>query len=352
MFIRKKNPNRLRLGFVALTDAAPIIAASEFGHFKRNGLEVELSREIGWATMRDKVLYGELDAAHALGGMLFSTALGVDSPAGDVVTACVLSLHGNAITLSRGLWDSGVRTPQALRDEIRRVRSVRKLHFGVVYPSSFHHVQLREWMRTGGIDPDHDVRIVIVPPAQMFRNLAAGTIDGCCVGEPWNSLAVAKGAGRIVTWSARQFPAHIEKVLMVRSTFAENRAVEHSALIRALVSACAWCDEPQNRKELVRLLAEPRHLNLPAEYIAPALTGPFSIDGQSTIPADDLIIFHRNDANAPRLDRADALFQQLVDSGVLPAAAAYDSQLVPRLFRSDLFTQIQSSTAVGAPVAV
>ncbi|HEX9785552.1 MAG TPA: CmpA/NrtA family ABC transporter substrate-binding protein [Opitutaceae bacterium] len=337
---RKKDPHRLRLGFVALTDAAPLIVAAEHGLFARHGLEVELSREIGWATMRDKILYGELDAAHALGGMLFSSALGVGAPATDVMTACVLNLNGNAITISRTLWDAGVHTAHDLREEIQRLKGTRRLNFGVVYSSSFHHVQLREWLRSGGIDPDRDVRTVVVPPAQMFRNLSAGTIDGCCVGEPWNSLAVAQGAGCIVSWSSSQFPNHIEKVLMVRTIFAETCVREHRALIGALLEACAWCDRVENRFELVKMLAQPRHLNLAAEHIAPALTGPFALGAGREIPADDFVIFHRENTNVPCHVRAELLLQRLVASGIIADSHALDRNLISRLFREDIFSQI------------
>ncbi|BET65131.1 CmpA/NrtA family ABC transporter substrate-binding protein [Opitutales bacterium ASA1] len=343
MQYRKKDPNRLRLGYVALTDAAPILVAAELGLFSRHGLQVELSREIGWATLRDKLLYGELDAAHALAGMLFSSALGIDAPAADVMTACVLNLHGNAVTISRNLWDAGVHDVAGLREEVRRLRGTRRLNFGVVYPFSFHHVQLREWLRTGGIDPDKDVRIVVVPPAQMYRNLAAGTIDGCCVGEPWNSVAVAHGAGCIVACSGKQYPHHMEKVLMVRTSFAESRAREHAALVSALIEACAWCDAPANRPALVDLLARPDRLGLAREVLAPALEGRFRLGGGRELVCDDFLVFHRHQANAPRHDRAQTLLHRFVQSGLLADDAAFDSSLLARLFREDLYASITRS---------
>ncbi len=330
-------PRPLRLGFIPLTDAAPLIVAHERGFFARHGLRVALFRQLGWATVRDKILYGELDAAHALAGMLLTTALGVEGPRGDVLTGCVLSLNGNTITLGRALCDAGVRDAATLRAEIRRLRGERRVTFGVVHPGSFHHVQLHAWLRSGGISPADDVRTVVVPPAQMHRNLAAGTIDGCCVGEPWGSLAVRKGTGRIVEWSARQFPDHVEKVLLVHRSFAEREPRAHAALIAALVEAAAWCDEPANRPELVDLLARPAHLDLEPAAIAPALVGPFACGDGETIGADGLLRFHRGDANRPDLDRAGALIRRTADAGLIPADAADDPLLPARLFREDLF---------------
>src|SRR3954471_10715194 len=168
----------LRIGFLALTDAAPFVAAQELGFFARYQLEVQLRREIGWATIREKIIYGELDAAHAPAPMLWSAQLGLGCPPCDVLTALVLNLHGNAITLSRALWMAGVRDGATLRDHARTHRPRQPLTFGVVFPFSSHHLLLRDWLRSAGFDPDRDVRIVVVPPAQMFRNLAAQTVDG------------------------------------------------------------------------------------------------------------------------------------------------------------------------------
>src|SRR5687768_7779808 len=254
----------LRIGFLSLTDAAPFVVAKECEFLERHGVRVELSREIGWATIREKIIYGELDAAHAPAPMLWSAHLGLGCPSCEVLTALVLSLNGNAITLSRALWDAGVRDAATLQEHARVRRSRQPLTFGVVFPFSSHHLMLRDWLRSAGLEPDRDVRIVVVPPAQMFRNLNAQTIDGFCSGEPWNTLAVREGGGWCPTWSAAMQPGHVEKVLMVTRRFAETRPSEHAALVRALVDATAWCDEPQNREHLAEMLSTAPYLNLPA----------------------------------------------------------------------------------------
>src|SRR4051812_10122930 len=169
---------RFRGGFFALTDAGPFVVAEGLCLFARHDLVVELRREIGWATIREKIIYGELDAAQAPAPMLWSAQLGLGCPPCDVLTALVLNLHGNAITLSRALWTAGVRDAATLRDHARLHRPRQPLTFGVVFPFSSHHLLLRDWLRSAGLDPDRDVRIVVVPPGQMFRNLAAQTIDG------------------------------------------------------------------------------------------------------------------------------------------------------------------------------
>lgn len=344
-----RRPSPLRLGFVALTDAAPLIVAYEHGHFARRGLNVVLSREIGWATVRDKVIYGELDGSHALAGTLFSAQLGLDCPATEVLTALVLNLHGNAVTLSRALWDAGVRDAHSLRAEVRRRRGQRRLTFGVVFPFSTHHLMLRVWLRRARIDPETDVRIVIVPPAQMFRNLAAGTIDGYCVGEPWNSLAVQQGSGWIPTWSAQECSGQIEKVFMVRRSFAETRASEHQHLVAALFTACAWCDEPKNRRELAALLARPGYLNVSAATLAPALTGEFDDGCGRIVQVPDFLVFHRRAANVPAPAQGAALISQYIAAGLLPTHASEVGALAARLFREDIFAEATGAAPVVAP---
>ncbi len=324
----------LRLGFIPLTDAAPLIVAQELGYFTRHGVDVVLHREVGWATIRDKIIYGELEAAHAPAPMLWDAELGLNCPPSAVLTALVLNLHGNALTLANTLWAEGVRDDATLRALVLSRHGERRVTFGVVSLFSSHHLLLRNWLRTAGINPDRHVRIVVVPPAQMFRNLAAGTIDGYCAGEPWNSLAVREGAGWCPAWSAALAPGHVEKVLMVTQRFADRFPAEHAALVAALTAACAWCDEPQNRKPLAGLLAGARYLNLPVRVIAPALLGRFDCGHGRVETVPDFHVFHRDAANVPSVEKAAALQHDLIGAGLLPPAA--DPPLPHRLFREDL----------------
>lgn len=330
----------LRVGFLSLTDAAPLVAAQELGLFERHGVRVELRREIGWATIREKIIYGELDAAHAPAPMLWSAQLGLGCQACDVVTAWVLNLNGNAITLSRALWEAGVRDGTTLRQHVLTRRARQPLTFGVVFQYSSHHVLLREWLRAAGLDPDRDVRIVIVPPAQVFRNLNAHTIDGFCAGEPWNTLAVREGTGWCPTWSAALHPLHVEKVLMVTRRFAETERVAHGRLICALAEASAWCDEPQNRERLAELLSGATYLNLPVRVIAPALLGRFDCGNDRVESVPDFHVFHRHDANVPTLGRAEAQQRALATAGLIPPTSLRDPELPRRLFREDLHREI------------
>jgi len=331
----RTSPSRLRVGFLALTDAAPLIVAQREGFFERHGLKVELQREVGWATIREKIIYGELDAAQAPAPMLWSAELGLGCAPSAVLTAFVFNLHGNALTLSTALHAAGARDGASLRTLAKSRRGESRLTFGVVFPFSSHHLLLRQWLESVGIRPDHDVRIAIVPPAQMFRNLQAGTIDGYCAGEPWNSIAVRAGIGWCPTWSAAQSPGHIEKVLMVTERFAMGRRAEHAALVGALAEAAAWCDEPENREPLAALLGSAPFLNLPTRVITPALLGRFDCGQGRVEVVPDFVVFHRDQANVPEAAKASALQHELIAAGILPAYT--NPQLPRRLFRDDLY---------------
>lgn len=325
----------LRLGFASLCDAAPLVAAHELGLFAQRGLRVDLRREVGWATVRDKVIYGELEAAQAPAPMLWAAQLGLGGARADVLTALVLNLHGNALTLSTRLRDAGVQDAATFRTEALSRRGERRLTLGVVFPYSSHHLLLRHWLKAAGVNPERDVRIVVVPPAQMFRNLAAGTLDGYCVGEPWNTVAVRTGEGWCPAWSARLTPGHLEKVLLVRADFARERAAEHLALVATLHEACAWCDVPANREPLARWLAAPRYLDVPVEALLPSLTGRFDAGHGPTERVPDFHIFSRGGANRPAPEAAAALQTDLVAAGLVPRDAA-TADLPKKLFRDDL----------------
>jgi ABC-type nitrate/sulfonate/bicarbonate transport system substrate-binding protein len=346
-------PRPLRLGFIELIHAAPLIVAHEQGFFRRHGVRTELSREVGWATIRDKLIYRELDAAHALGAMLISTTLGLRCLPCECLTACVLNLNGNGLTFSEELWQLGVRDGPTLRAEIARVRGQRTFVIGIVFEYSAHHILLCDWLRAAGIDPGRDLSIVVVPPAQLFRNLVAGTLDGFCAGEPWNSLAVREKAGWCAAVSTDLAPGHPEKVFMVTADFADRRPEEHLAMVAAIAEAAALCDQPSFRPELARLLARPEYLNLAASVIAASLVGPFDYGHGRRDGADQFIQFHRGAANDPTPAKAKWLLDGFTRNGFLPAGVSLPPNLAGRLFRSDLFhaaTKRLSSAATGPKV--
>lgn len=329
-----KEPAPLRVGFVALNDCAPLVVARELGFFEKYGLKVELRRELGWATVRDKIIHGELDAAHALAGMPVAAAFGLGSIKCECVAGLILSLHGNAITLSTELREKGVCDALALRELMRKER--RTFTFGVVCSFSSHNFLLRQWLASGGIDPKTEVRIVVVPPAQMVANLRSGNLDGYCVGEPWNSVAVNRGIGWCPAASAELSPGHPEKVLMTRRKFAEERRNEQLPLIASLIEACAFCDRAENVDEVARVLALPRYLNLPLDILALSLRGGLK---SADTPARDFHIFHRNGANEPSQEKIAWITRSVLQSGLLPDRATFPISAAQQIFSSEIFSE-------------
>jgi ABC-type nitrate/sulfonate/bicarbonate transport system substrate-binding protein len=329
----------VRLGFVPLIDAAPLIMAHELGLYAKYDLNIELRREPGWATVRDKILYDDLDAAHALAVMPFAASLGLGSIRSECVTGLVLSLHGNAITLSNDLRLRGVRDVKSLRAEIERNRGRKTLTFGVVFQWSSHNFLLRQWLASGGIDPDKDVRIVVVPPAAMFMNLKAGNLDGYCVGEPWNSIAVEAGIGWCPTVSAQLAPGHPEKVLLTRRDFTETHAGELLRLIAALLEACAFCEATAHRETVISTLAQPQYLNAPSEVLRRSLAGPFHFGGGQMEMVPGFHRFAADDANAPSADKAQWILENLLRLGAIQDRTAIRTLSSGAIFRADLYEQ-------------
>lgn len=292
----------MRLGYVPLLHAAPLLVARHLGFFAARGVSVRLSAEVGWATVREKIISGELDAAQALSPMPLAMSLGQNSARCDCLTALVLTVHGDAIVLSRKLWESTQGDPARLVES--RGISPEPRTFGVVFHHSAQHFLLREWLHKASLMPDRDYRLVVVPPQQMVAHLKAGHIDGCCLGEPWGSLAVRTGVGIVAALSAELAPGHPEKVLLVRRSFANERHEEHRALVLALLDACAWCAEPDHRAELGALLSRRECLGLPIEVLDAALGGQFDLGAGRTTRRPDIVLFHGPGINEPSIGRA------------------------------------------------
>jgi len=336
----------IRLGFVPLNDCAPLVVAQERGMFAKAGVEVRLSRELGWASVRDKIVHGELDAAHAPCGLPLALALGLNCVRTETVAALVLNLNGNAITLSEDLWKAGVRDAVTLRPFLAANRGRRTLTFGTVSPYSTHTMLLRRWLTQAGADFEKDVRFVVVPPQQMAVNLGAGHLDGFCAGDPWNSMAVAAGRGWIPATSMDLAPLHPEKVLLARADLVARRGPEHLGMLVALLEACAFCDDPANHAEVVEMLADRRYLALPAEVVRRGFPGDEGFDhghGQRA-PAPDFMVFHRDDANTPSADQSAWIARHPPDG---PAKAPLTPAQLVKIFRTDLHTQARALRAAS-----
>jgi len=350
----------LRLGYIPLNDAAPLIVAKTQGFFAAEGLDVELAREASWANIRDKVQFGLLDAAHMLGPLPIACSLGLSGPAIPMITPLSLNLNGSAITVSAALAaamraaDPGgmaqrPRTAGPLRAviEARKAAGEPPLSFAVVFPYSMHNYELRYWLAQAGIDPDNDLRLVITPPPRMAQRLASGEIDGFCVTAPWNALAVAEGTGEIMTYASEIWRVGPDKVLGLTAEWAGRHPNTLQAMLRAILRAAVWCDEPGNRAELGVIMAGPDYLAAPVEVVSQSLVGsPAYSPGEPGAPSLDYIIYHRYAASFPWRSHAVWFLTQMLRWGQIgdevDIAAVAEAVYRPDLFRT-------AAAALGEP---
>lgn len=328
----------LELGFIPLTDCAPIAVAKEKGFFEKYGLEeVTLNREPSWQAIAKGIASGRLDAAQMLAGMPLTLTIGAGNKSSvPVVSALTLSRGGNAITISKQFYDQGIRN---LADFKRAIaKSPDKVHtLGMVYPSSMHNLLLRYWLASGGIDPDQDVGLTVIPPPQMVSNLKAGNIDGYCSGEPWNSRAVNEGHGFVIATDLDIFPGHIEKVLGVREEWANKYPQTHLALVKALLEACEYCDDMRNREEILTILSQDQYVGSFDEDIRPGFIDPYDWGTN----AEPKILprfnqFYVNKTNCP--DRVEALWAmtEMARWGIIPFPKDWLT-ITERVWRTDIF---------------
>jgi ABC-type nitrate/sulfonate/bicarbonate transport system substrate-binding protein len=312
-----RRPATVRIGYVPLMDAAPLIAAEALGYFERAGLRVNLEEELGWGSIRDKIVYGELDVAHAPGGLLFSILLGIHAPARPVETDLVINLQGNAVTLSRRLWQKGVTDGDSFRMMIRS-EAPRKPRLAAVSPYSSHLFLLHQWLRKAGINPETEVRIAILPPPLVVEHMRQGYIDGFCAGEPWNSVAALSGEGWIAATSSSLAPNHPEKILVCTQEMAGSFPEEYAALRKAILAGCQYCESAANRSELIDLLHEGLFVSVPKETLANCLSSRPQT-GVVPLPAQGpLIRFDVGDGNRASRERAAWILNSLMQTRALP----------------------------------
>ncbi|MBW4681633.1 MAG: nitrate ABC transporter ATP-binding protein [Microcoleus vaginatus WJT46-NPBG5] len=328
----------LDIGFIPLTDCAPLVVAKEKGFFKKHGLEeVNLSREPSWKAISEGVATGRLDAAQMAAAMPLSMTLGLGlARSVPMVTALVLARNGNAITLSKQLYQQGVRTLADLKAVV--TQSVDKVHtLGVVNPASMHNLMLRYWLAAGGIDPDRDVNLTVIPSAQMVANLKAGNIDGYCVGEPWNSRAVYEDLGFVIATDLDIWPGHPEKVLGVREEWVNQYPESHIALVKALLEACEYCDDRRNREEILGWLCQPQYVGSAAEYTRPGFIDPYNLGaGQKPQSYPRFNQFHIEQTNCPGRVEGLWILTQLARWGITPFPKNW-LEVLERVRRVDLY---------------
>lgn len=303
----------ITLGIIPLTDCATIVVAAEKGYFKKHGLNVTVSKEASWANIRDKVAIGALDGGHMLAGMPIASSLGVGAIKKPTVTAFSMDLNGNAITVSNDLYDRMMRAdPAAMAETPVSARALKKvieadkkagkppMTFAMVFPVSTHNYELRYWLAAGGVDPENDIRLIVIPPPQMVANLNSKNIEGYCVGEPWNERAVELGIGHAIVTDYDIWNNNPEKVVGVNLEWVEKHPNTHKAMLKGLLEAAIWMDKQENRQEVVRVISQKSYVNAPESVVAMSMTGTFQHSKSGKPRAlPDFNVFYRYTATFP-----------------------------------------------------
>jgi ABC-type nitrate/sulfonate/bicarbonate transport system substrate-binding protein len=340
----------LRIGFIPLVDAAALIVAVDKGFAKAEGLDVTLVREVSWSNVRDKLNIGLFDAAHLLAPVAIASSLGLGHVKIPIAAPFNLGLNGNAITVSPALHaaimseiEGDPFDPMATALALSRVVATRRksgaepLTFGMTFPFSTHNYQLRFWMAAGGVDPDEDVRLVVLPPPYMVDSLASGHVDAFCVGAPWNSVAVDLGVGHILHVVADILVRAVDKVLAVRQDWSEKNPEVLAALVRAAFRAAEFIEQPQNRAEAASILARPERIGVDAEVIQRTLDGRLKISPDGKVrESGRYLLVGREGATRPVPGQAAWLYAQMVRWGqasISPEAL----KTAQAVFRSDLY---------------
>lgn len=350
--------HELSLGYLRLTDSAPLIMARELGFYEKYGLSVSLQREVSWANVRDRVVIGDLDAAQMLAPLPLATSMGVGGMRADMITGLALSLNGNAITLGEPLaaevagraggQSGAAATATALAACL--ADTARPVTLAAAHTFSCHILLLRHWLRAGGIDPVRDANIIVLPPEQMVDSLSRGVIDGFCVGEPWSTIAVQHGVGTVQATGHEIWNNGLEKVLGVTESWHSKHPGTHLRLRLALMEACAWLADPYNREQAACVLADERYLDLPLDSLTPSLTGRYVFSkGEPHRDLPHFHIFGRYQAGFPWRSDGEWLLQQMGDLlGRRFGPEAIKSQ-VQRAFRTDLYREAARHLGVDCP---
>jgi two-component system, oxyanion-binding sensor len=341
---------KLRAGFIPLADAAAMIVAVDKGFAAAEGLDIELVREVSWSNVRDKLNIGLFDAAHLLAPVAIASSLGIGHVKVPILAPFNLGLNGNAITVSPALYSAladaaagDLIDPMVSARALARVVAARRkqgaepLTFGMTFPFSTHNYQLRFWMAAGGVDPDEDIRLVVLPPPYMVDSLANRQVDAFCVGAPWNSVAVDLGVGRILHFVSEILPRAAEKVLAVRSRWAQEQPDTLSRLIRAHRHAAAFVEDDANRDEVAAILAAPNRIGVAAEVIRRTLDGRLKVAPDGTVRTSErYLMIGRKGAARPDPVQAAWLYAQMVRWG---QATRSDDLLIAAkdVFRPDLY---------------
>ena len=343
----------IKLGFIPLTDCAPIVMAKELGLFEKYGVNVQVTKEASWANVRDKLLTGELDGAHCLFSMPFSVYTGVGGKEGsELKIAMVLNNNGQAITLSKDFCGKvGFKQTNKVAPVVAaKLKAEKEVTFAMTFPGGTHDIWLRNWLAAAGVNQKTS-KIITIPPPQMVANMKVGNMDAYCVGEPWNGMAVKMGVGFTEISTQDIWKHHPEKALVVNSKFSESRREDLKNVMKAILEACKWLDNRANRKKAAEIIGKTPYVNAAADVIEARLMGDYNLgcDQGTEIYTDNYMLFHRNgETNFPRKSHAIWFMAQYMRFDYLKQAPDYKA-IADKIILQDLYKEVATSMKIKIP---
>jgi nitrate/nitrite transport system substrate-binding protein len=341
----------IKLGFIPLTDCAPLVIAKEMGLFAKYGVDVQLSKEASWAVVRDKILNGELDGAHCLFSMPFSVYTGIGGKAGsEMRIAMTLNNNGQAITLSKDFCGIvGFKDLKKVAGAIKTIKARKEVTFAMTFPGGTHDIWLRNWLAACGVSAK-SVGIITIPPPQMVANMKVDNMEGFCVGEPWNGVAATQNIGFTHIASQDIWTNHPEKALVVNKTFAETDKEDLKNVMKAIIEACKWLDVMGNRKKAALFLSRPNYVNAPVQVIEARLMGSTDLGcdlGVQKYKNDYMLFYNNGMVNTPKVSYGIWFMAQYMRFGMLTTAPAY-KDISQKIILSDLYAEVAKS--MGVPI--
>ncbi len=339
--------SNITVGFIPLTDCASVVMAHELGLDKKYGLTITPSKEASWAAVRDKLVLGELDAAHVLYGLMYGAHLGIGSQKKDMAILMGLNHNGQAITLSNALRDKGVTNGEALKKLVDTEK--RDYTFAQTFPTGTHAMWLYYWLGAYGINPFSDVKNIVIPPPQMVANMRVGNMDGYCVGEPWNARAIFDKIGFTATTSQAIWKNHPEKVLGTSKEFTEKYPNTTRALMRAVLEASKYIDTVSNRAKVSKIVASKSFVNAPEQVIEGRMLGNYDDGNGKTWKDPDYMKFYNDgEVNFPYHSHGVWFLTQFRRWGLLKQDIDYLS-VAKQVNQVALYSEVAKSIGIPVP---
>ncbi|MGZ9002086.1 MAG: CmpA/NrtA family ABC transporter substrate-binding protein [Methylophilus sp.] len=337
----------VKIGFIPLTDCAPIIVAAQMGFDKKYGIKILPSKEASWAGVRDKVVNGELHAAHVLYGLVYGVQMGIGGQQKDMNILMTLNHNGQAITLANQLKEKGVTSGATLKRLLDNEN--RDFTFAQTFPTGTHAMWLYYWLATYGINPMKDVKTIVVPPPQMVANMRIGNMDGYCVGEPWNARAIYDKIGYTVATSQDIWTDHPEKVLGCTADFVAKNPNTALALTKAILEASRYIDATENRASVAKLISGKAYVNAPEEVIAGRFIGDYDNGiGKKYKDPNYMKFFSDGKVSYPYLSDGMWFLTQHKRWGLLKSDPDYLA-VAKKVNRIDIYTEAAKSLGISVP---